>query len=148
MENVIPTSVEIKGTARTVDLDLWSQLPALIDKTLSSLVGVSGASYELVYQQAIPPVINDEVVVAGSVSGIEQTFGEGLVVDTPTSMGGEDFSNYLEFIPGALLRLGAAKGHGDLHSSAFLGDESTVAYGIRYGVAALLSLLDKDHRDS
>lgn len=141
-ENVIPTRVELKGTARTVDPDIWALLPALVDKTLSNLTAVSGASYDLEYQQAIPPVINDERVVSCAVAGIESVLGQGTVTDTTTSMGGEDFANYLEVIPGALLRLGAAKGRGDLHSSAFQADESCVSHGIFGGVSALLALID------
>jgi amidohydrolase len=140
-ENVIPTRVELKGTARTLDRELWDQLPNLMDKTLSSLISVTEASYELVYQQAIPPVVNVEEVVDAAVAGIEELVGTDIVTDTPTSMGGEDFSNYLDVIPGALLRLGAAKGRGDLHSSTFLLDERAVPHGIRCGVAALLGLL-------
>ena len=141
-ENVIPTRIELKGTARTLDRQLWDQLPTIMDKTLSNLVAVSGASYELSYQQAIPPVINDARVVAHAVDGIEDALGKESVVPTPTSMGGEDFANYLDVVPGALLRLGAAKGRGDLHSSAFLLDESAISHGIKAGVGALLSLLD------
>lgn len=141
-ENVIPTRVELKGTARTLDRDLWDQLPNLMDKTLAKLVSVTEASYELSYQQAIPPVVNAEKVVEITVAGIERLVGDDVITDTPTSMGGEDFANYLEVIPGALLRLGAAKGRGDLHSSTFLLDEKAIPHGIRCGVAALLSLLE------
>jgi amidohydrolase len=88
-------------------------------------------------------VINDESVIATAVAGIERVMGSSVVVDTPTSMGGEDFANYLEVIPGALLRLGAAKGRGDLHSSTFVADEGCVAYGMISGVSALLALLDE-----
>ncbi len=143
-ENVIPTRIELKGTARTVDPEVWALLPALVDKTLSNLTAVSGASYDLEYQQAIPPVINDESVVSRAVAGIERMLGKGIVTDTPTSMGGEDFANYLEVIPGALLRLGAAKGRGDLHSSTFQADERCVSNGILSGVSALLALIDDD----
>lgn len=141
-ENVIPTRVELRGTARTLDRELWDQLPNLMDKTLSSLVGVTEASYELDYQQAIPPVVNDARIVTRAVDGIEALLGNDVVTSTPTSMGGEDFANYLDVIPGALFRLGAAKGRGDLHSSAFLLDEAALAHGIKAGVAALLNLAD------
>lgn len=141
-ENVIPTTVELKGTARTLDRDLWDQLPAIMDKTLANLVTVSGAGYELSYQHAIPPVVNDARVVARAVDGIEAVLGDGVIVHTPTSMGGEDFANYLDVAPGALLRLGSARGRGDLHSSSFLLDEAAVGHGIEAGVGALLSLLD------
>lgn len=141
-ENVIPTRIELKGTARTLDRELWDQLPNLMDKTLAGIISVTEASYELAYQQAIPPVVNIESVVNASIEGIERLVGPDVITDTPTSMGGEDFSNYLEVIPGALLRLGAAKGRGDLHSSTFQIDERAIPHGIKCGVAALLRLLE------
>lgn len=142
-ENVIPTKLELKGTARTLDRELWDQLPNLMEKTLSNLVAVTGASYELSYQQAIPPVVNDAKVVRLAVEGIGELVGRDVITDTPTSMGGEDFANFLDVLPGALLRLGAAKGRGDLHSSTFLLDEAAIGHGIRCGVAALLNLMDR-----
>ncbi|MEX1038076.1 MAG: amidohydrolase [Acidimicrobiia bacterium] len=139
-ENVIPTRVELKGTARTLDREVWDQLPALIEKTLSKLVGVTEATYELTYQRAIPPVVNDARVMARVADGINSVYGDDAIVHTRTSMGGEDFANYLDVVPGALVRLGAAKGHGDLHSAGFQLDEAAIAHGIRGGVAALLNL--------
>lgn len=66
----------------------------------------------------------------------------GAVVGTEPSMGGEDFANYLSVTPGALLRLGAASGGGDLHSAAFQVNEDAIPVGIAAGVAALLGLLE------
>ncbi|MDH3463034.1 MAG: amidohydrolase [Acidimicrobiia bacterium] len=139
-DNVIPTRVEMKGTVRTLDRELWDQLPGLMDKVLSTVVAMTDASYELEYLQAIPPVINDHRVVSKATTGINRWLGEGTIKDTATSMGGEDFANYLDVVPGALLRLGAAKGAGDLHSSSFLLDEAAIGHGIKAGLAALLEL--------
>jgi len=140
-ENVIPTRVELKGTVRTLDRGLRDQLPGLMEKILSNLAGVTEASYELTYQRAIPPVVNDARVIARVADGISYFYDDEAIVHTPTSMGGEDFANYLDVIPGALVRLGSAKGHGDLHSSAFHLDEAAIGHGIRAGVAALLNLV-------
>lgn len=138
--NVIPTEVTLRGTIRTLDADLWEVLPSLVDKLLGSIVSMSGAGYTLEYQQGIAPVVNDPVVVGRASRAIEQELGEGTVVDTETSMGGEDFSNYLTVTPGALLRLGAASGGGDLHSAAFRLNDDAIATGIHAGTAALLGL--------
>lgn len=142
-ENVIPTRVELKGTVRTLDRGLWDQLPGLVEKILSNLTGVTEATYELTYQRAIPPVVNDARVIARVADGISWFYDADAIVHTPTSMGGEDFANYLDVVPGALVRLGAAKGPGDLHSSAFHLDESAIGHGIRAGVAALLNLVTR-----
>lgn len=141
--NVIPTQVMLKGTVRTLDKGLWDVLPGLVDKALGGLLAVSGAGYHLEYLQGIPPVINDHRIVDAATSGITEHLGEETVVDTETSMGGEDFSNYLSVTPGAMLRLGTESGGGDLHSASFKVNEAAIGFGIRAGAAALLSLIDQ-----
>jgi metal-dependent amidase/aminoacylase/carboxypeptidase family protein len=66
--------------------------------------------------------------------------GGETIVDTEPSMGGEDFSTYLTVTRGALLRLGAASGGGDLHSASFSFNESALPFAIHAGVLALLGL--------
>jgi amidohydrolase len=138
--NVIPTEVVLKGTVRTLDPGLWDVLPSLVDKTLGSILALSGAGYTLDYQQGIAPVVNDEWIVRASTEAIRSELGVDTVVDTETSMGGEDFSNYLTVTRGALLRLGAASGGGDLHSAGFAFNDSALPFAIHAGVAALLGL--------
>lgn len=140
--NVIPTEVVIKGTVRTLDPEIWDVLPGLIDKSLGSILAISGAGYTVDYQQGIPPVVNDRRVIEVSSAAIDAQFGDGTIVGTEQSMGGEDFSNYLGATSGALLRLGAASGGGDLHSAGFKVNDGAVAFGIQAGVAALLGLAD------
>lgn len=141
--NVIPTKVVLKGTVRTLDRGLWDVLPGLVDKALGGLLAVSGAGYDLEYLQGIPPVVNDHRIVDTVTAGIAGHLGEDAIVDTETSMGGEDFANYLSVIPGALLRLGAASGGGDLHSAGFRVNDAAIGVGIRAGAAGLLSLMDR-----
>lgn len=138
--NVIPTEVVLKGTVRTLDARLWDVLPSLVDKTLGSLLAMSGAGYTLDYQQGIAPVVNDETVVERATAAIGLELGPDVVAPTETSMGGEDFSDYLTRTPGALFRLGTASGGGDLHSASFLLNEDAIAVGLRVGTAAVLSL--------
>lgn len=135
--NVIPTEVVLRGTVRTLDAGLWDVLPSLVDKILGSLLALSGAGYSLDYRQGIAPVVNDEALVARATRAIERALGPGSVVGTETSMGGEDFSSYLEVTRGALFRLGAASGGGDLHSSSFHLNEGAIPFGIHAGLAAL-----------
>jgi amidohydrolase len=140
--NVIPTRVELEGTARTLDRALWDVLPGLMDKAVGSLMAWSGAGYSLDYVQAIPPVVNDHAVVQAATDGIARLLGRDAIVPSEPSMGGEDFANYLSVAPGALLRLGSSgRGH-DLHSPGFILDEAAIGVGIRAGLAALLGLAE------
>lgn len=138
--NVIPTRVELQGTARTLDPDLWGVLPGLVDEAVSVLLTGSGAGYDLEYVQGIPPVVNDPSVVETVVTGIAEVAGQNALVTIAPSMGGEDFANYLGSVPGALLRLGSSAGGGDLHSPSFRLDEASIGVGIEAGVAALVAL--------
>ncbi|MGH8951734.1 MAG: amidohydrolase [Acidimicrobiia bacterium] len=140
--NVIPTRVELQGTARTLDRNLWEVLPGLMDKAIGSLMGWSGAGYNLDYVQAIPPVVNDHDVVLAATSGIMQVLGGETVVPTEPSMGGEDFANYLAVAPGALLRLGSSGRGADLHSPGFVLDEATIGFGVKAGVAAVVGMVE------
>jgi len=138
--NVIPTEVLLKGTVRTLDRSLWDALPGLIDKTLGQIVAMTGAEYALDYRRGVPPVVNDDAIVKMVTSILNDDLGPGIVVPTETSMGGEDFSNYLEIVPGAMFRLGTHSGGGDLHSSSFKVNEASIGFGIRAGVSALLGI--------
>jgi amidohydrolase len=140
--NVIPTRVELRGTARTLDRGLWEVLPGLMDKAIGSLLHLSGAEYTLEYDQAIPPVVNDEAVVRAATAGIAEGLGSEIVVPAEPSMGGEDFAHYLSVTPGALLRLGSTGPGADLHSPGFILDEVAIGFGVKAGVAALLGLAE------
>ncbi len=57
-----------------------------------------------------------------------------MLCDTRQSGGGEDFSWYLEEVPGAMARLGVWSGRGpqlDLHQPTFDLDERALAVGVR-----------------
>jgi amidohydrolase len=142
--NVIPTEVTLTGTLRTLDRSIWDVLPGIVDKVLGQILAITGADYLLDYRQGIPPVVNNEGVVDAACSSIGQLLGPDTVVPTETSLGGEDFSNYLDIVPGALLRLGAYSGGGDLHSSSFKVNEASVGVGIRAGIAAVVGLLSRN----
>lgn len=139
--NVIPGEVTLRGTVRTLDRSIWGLLPGIVDKALGKILAITGADYLLDYRQGIPPVVNDRGVVDSACSSIAGLTGSESVVPTETSLGGEDFSNYLEVVPGALFRLGAHSGGGDLHSSSFEVNEASIGFGIKAGLAALLGLI-------
>jgi len=60
-------------------------------------------------------------------------------------LGGEDFSCYLEKVPGAMFRLGVMnkkiKAYKPWHSPLFIADERAMIYGTAVMVAAVLDSL-------
>jgi amidohydrolase len=142
-DNVIPTSVELSGTSRTLSRSLWEEMPALVDRLVADLVAPTGAKAKVEFQRGIPPVVNDAAVTAEAEMAVAETLGVAAVASTEPSMGAEDFARYLELSPGALLRLGAAPDgrRVDLHSATFDVDEAAIQVGILAGSAILARLL-------
>jgi amidohydrolase len=91
----------------------------------------------------IPPVINDQFVVAEVEYAVSSVLGTPAVALTEASLGAEDFSYFLQDIPGALFRLGTQlpDRKTDLHSAWFDIDESAIETGIVAGTTALLRLM-------
>lgn len=142
-DNVIPTSVQMSGTARTADPDAWERLPGLIRRLAADLAAPFGATCEVRYNRGLPPVLNDPPLVSRLSPVVERVLGRDGLASTYTSMGAEDFALYLEKTPGVLFRLGCATdggAGGDLHSASFTLDEGSLEVGLRVGLEILLDL--------
>lgn len=142
-DNVIPTSVNLGGTVRLFDLDLWRSMPKILDEVVGDLIRPLGAVAEIDYQHGAPPVVNDARITALAAAAGDELLEAGGVTTTHQSLGSEDFACYLEHVPGALIRLGASLPDRtvDLHSASFDLDESAIEFGIRLGAGTLLKML-------
>lgn len=98
--NVIPDEVEVGGTIRTFNHETQAVMIRELKKCLEGLVTMTGVSYELDYMKGYPPVVNDpektDIVIqaSGEVSTVDE------VKALEPSLGGEDFSYYLQRVPG------------------------------------------------
>lgn len=144
-ENVIPDRLEVGGTIRLFDHSLWRRLPKLVETIVADLVGPLGAAFEIEYEPGAPPVVNSNDVVQTFADAARAIGGDDAVATTHQSLGSEDFSWYLEDVPGALIRLGCALPNRevDLHSAAFDLDEASIEAGIAFGTEAMVRLLER-----
>ena len=142
-DNAIPTVVEIGGTVRVPDLEVWRTLPKLVDEVISDIARPFGATVELDHRRGAPPVVNDAAVIGRVRHAIETQLGPDAAEDTPQSMGSEDFSIYLEHIPGAMIRRGSGRSgrEADLHSATFDSDDGARETGILIAAASLIELM-------
>ena len=102
-------------------------------ETVTSLLAPLGIEHTLQYKRGVPPVVNEEISTRILTHAIE-AIGPDVLADTRQSGGGEDFSWYLEEVPGAMARLGVWSGRGpqlDLHQPTFDIDERALAVGVR-----------------
>jgi amidohydrolase len=131
--NAIPQIGTLSGTIRTASHDTWMTLETHVREIAAALLAPLGLQHTLVYRQGVPPVVNEEISTRILTHAIED-LGLDVLAETRQSGGGEDFSWYLEEVPGAMARLGVWSGRGpqrDLHQPTFDLDERALAVGVR-----------------
>jgi metal-dependent amidase/aminoacylase/carboxypeptidase family protein len=92
--------------------------------------------------RGVPPVVNEADTAELLRTAMTARRGTPTVEDTEQSLGGEDFSWYLEHVPGAMARLGVRRPgdrHArDLHQGDFDVDETAITVGVELFTAVAL----------
>ncbi|MFJ2096179.1 amidohydrolase [Streptomyces anulatus] len=140
--NVIPQHAELSGTVRCLDLDAWRAAPDLVHAAIDEVAGMHRAKTVVNYVRGVPPVVNDAESIGLLDAAMTERRGSYAIEDTEQSLGGEDFSWYLERVPGAMARLGVrtpgdTRGL-DLHRGNFDVDEEAITVGVELFTAAAL----------
>jgi amidohydrolase len=140
--NVIPQHAELEGTVRCLELTAWRDAPDLIHEVIDQIAGMYRAKWELTYHRGVPPVVNEHDSTELLRDAMTARYGAHSVEDTEQSLGGEDFSWYLEQVPGALARLGVRPvgdtAKRDLHQGDFDVDEGAIKVGVELFTSAAL----------
>ncbi|NGO68275.1 amidohydrolase [Streptomyces boncukensis] len=140
--NVIPQRAELSGTLRCLDLASWRKAPDLVHAAVDEVAALHRAKCELNYIRGVPPVVNEPESTALLRRAMTARCGAGSVETTEQSQGGEDFSWYLERVPGAMARLGVRtpgdRRVRDLHQGDFDVDESAIPVAVELLTAAAL----------
>ncbi|MEV7871331.1 amidohydrolase [Streptomyces sp. NPDC088124] len=144
--NVIPQHAELSGTVRCLDLAAWRDAPDLVHAAVDEVATLHRAKSQITYVRGVPPVVNDGTVAELLRAAQAARRGSYAIEDTEQSLGGEDFSWYLEQVPGAMARLGVrtpgSQARYDLHRGDFDVDERAIQVGVELFTAA--ALLDGD----
>jgi len=131
--NAIPETGSLTGTMRTADIGIWRNMQNLFTELVEQILAPVGVEHELTYNRGVPPVLNDDVATA-LLASAAQSIDPQAGVQAPQSSGGEDFSWYLEKVPGSMARLGCWSGEGeqhDLHMGDLIVDERAIGVGIK-----------------
>ncbi|ESU48299.1 M20/M25/M40 family peptidase [Streptomyces sp. HCCB10043] len=140
--NVIPQHAELSGTVRCLNLDAWREAPDLVHAAVDEVAGMHRAKTVINYVRGVPPVVNDAESIGLLDAAMTERRGSYAIEDTEQSLGGEDFSWYLEQVPDAMARLGVrtpgdTRGL-DLHRGNFDVDEEAITVGVELFTAAAL----------
>ena len=133
--NVIAERAEIEGTIRTTDEGARQEMITHIKRMTQSMASLYNAHISAVINEGYPPVINTPHESEIARQAIVNIVGKKGITPFKPILGGEDFSYYLQKIPGAFVRLGASReGLENIpsHSPRFDFDEEVLAVGARF----------------
>lgn len=145
--NILPDEVIIEGTTRYFDFDTGNILKGVIEEITSGICQSVGCSYLFDYQFGFPPTINNDDMTRLVEQSAASVLGENNVLRVKEpSMTGEDFSYFLQQVPGCYFWLGTNnpdKGITQpLHSSNYQLDEDILAKGSAIFSSIVLSFLN------
>ena len=143
--NVIPGTVEMEGTVRTLDPDVRERMPGIIERVIKGVTSAHGADYEFSYSRGYRPVVNDEGLIREVEETAKRVVGKENVERMPPNMGGEDFSAYGQRAPAAFYLVGAGNEAEGItaphHHPRFTIDEEALGIGLRMHLALVLKML-------
>ena len=141
--NVGVEDAYLEGTVRTYTPALRDKMERRLGEILKGLDVMFGTKSELNYVRGHSATINTPEKIRFLQKIGKSYLGEDAVVEPQfPSMCAEDFSSYLQKIPGAFMWLGTGKeGTPALHNASFAIDESILPLGVTMEAAAVLEAL-------
>jgi hippurate hydrolase len=131
--NIIPESAELAGTIRATTAESRRLLISELERITHAVAATHRLSATVTVAAGTPPVVNDVDAAGWAAQAVRTTLGIAALVPLgTTNMGGEDFSFYLEKIPGCFLRIGARETGGEriaAHSPRFYAAEDSLFVG-------------------
>ena len=101
---MIPQKVHLKGTVRTMSLELRDLADKRVNEICSGIATAMGGKAQVTYERNYPVMINHEEQTLFAADVARSVAGE--CDEAPLVMGGEDFAFMLEERPGAYILVG------------------------------------------
>jgi amidohydrolase len=132
--NVIPDSVQLEGTFRTMNEEWRKKAHQLIEQIASGIAASMGGNCRIEIRHGYPVLHNHEGITRFAKEKAEGFLGKENVEEMDIRMTAEDFAWFAQSIPAMMYRLGIrARGSEEvfpLHTSGFRVDESALETGI------------------
>ena len=136
-ENIIPDSVEMRGTIRSFDEAMRDDIHERVTTLAEAISRGSRAGCTVCIQKNYPVTINDPALTEAMVPTLQRVVGAGQLHLVSKVMGSEDFSFFQRVSPGLFFFLGvapdaaAARTAAPNHSPRFFIDERCLVIGVR-----------------
>jgi len=142
--NVIPNTVKLEGTFRTMDEDWRKEAHEIIQKYCSGLAHAFGGEIAVEIKKGYPFLHNDERLSQQVKELMTEYLGDSNVVDLPIRMTAEDFSYFSQIMPSCFYRLGVRNEEkgitSPVHTPTFDIDEEALKTGVSTMVFLAFSL--------
>ena len=141
--NILPDEVVLEGTVRTFRPETRAAVERRLRHRVRHIAESLEARAEVKYLRGYPATVNPPMATAGVGDGLAREVGERALVElAEPGMGAEDFSRYLERVPGTFLKLGTGQPPRtqSLHTARFVPPDAVLPIGAAALVAATLAL--------
>jgi amidohydrolase len=133
-DNIIPQTVRLRGTARTLDDKVQDMVEANLHRLVENTAAAFGATAKLTYRRNYPVLVNHEHETGFAASVAKEIAGaERVNTQLPAMMGAEDFSFMLRKRPGAFIWVGNGDSAG-LHHPRYNFNDDAIPVGTSYWV--------------
>lgn len=135
-ENIIPDTVEMRGTIRAFDEAMRDDIHDRVTHLAESVAAGSRAGCTVCIQKNYPVTVNDPALTEAMVPTLQRVAGDGLEWVNKVT-GAEDFSFFQRIVPGLFIFLGVTPPGQDPakapsnHSPKFYADERAFVLGMR-----------------
>jgi amidohydrolase len=143
--NVIADQVKLSGTTRAYTEKNRIMIKNRMKDIIDGVSKAFGSEIVLNYKEGYPPTINHKIPTKYILDSASQVVGKGAGFPY-LSMGGEDFSYYLQNIPGCFFFIGSAPDEKDTlstphHCSHFNIDERALLVGASVYINLIKNIL-------
>jgi hippurate hydrolase len=145
-DNILPNSVVMGGTVRSLKPELKDMMEAGVRRICAGVETMFGVDIKLVYSYGYPPTINAKQATDHARAVAEKVVGKDkLLTHLKPSMGAEDFAYMAAVKPGCYVWLGNGLGEGGcmLHSPHYDFNDAVIPTGIRYWLTLAETILAK-----
>ncbi|WP_394140061.1 amidohydrolase [Cytobacillus oceanisediminis] len=131
--NVIAENAFIEGTVRCFNPETRDHIEKQLGHYAEQVAAIYGATAKVEYIRGTQAVINDEYSAKLVQKVASEAFGEDVLYNEKPTMGGEDFSFFLDKAPGSFALVGSGNSQKDTewahHHGKFNIDEDALATG-------------------
>ena len=144
--NVIDDEAYLGGTVRTFDKNTRALIEKKIHYLSKGIAKANGGDIEFKYKTGYPPTINSKAESKFATNVAKNLVGEeNVITDIKPSMGGEDFSYFLNKKPGSYLYIGQQdQDHtAHLHTTNYDFNDNLLPLGVSFWVELVKNFFQK-----